>query len=147
MRQIKTHPADAVCVLCGDAVDLGDVAYFVNSHTKGIDNLCVCDDCLDKLVTVENVMKFAAQPGCACDSDEERFKDSVWSALYTYDDIIELCRRDFEERKESPVEWDRREIRTRLKEYVNRYDTEDFVECVEPSYETEIANTIEDIKG
>lgn len=139
---MKEH-ADGVCLLCSNPKDLGEIACYIDRH--GVYYPCVCDECLDKLITVENVMKFAAKPGCACDSDEERFKDSVWSALHTYDEIMELCRKDFEGRKESPVEWEQKEIKSRLKRYVERYYADDFVECVIPDIREQADELIEEM--
>ena len=126
---MKEH-ADGVCILCGKPKGFGEIACYIDR--RGADYLCVCDECFDELITVENVMRFADSPGRVCDSDEERFKESVWSELYTYDEIMRLCRKDFEEWKQCPVAWEQMKIKSRLASYVERYYKDGFVESAVP---------------
>lgn len=126
---MKEHNED-VCVLCGKPKEIREIACYIDR--RGADYLCVCDECFDELVTVENVMQFADPPMRVCDSAGERFKESVWSELYTYDEIMRLCRKDFEEWKKCPVAWEQMKIKSRLKSYVDRYHKADFVERAVP---------------
>lgn len=122
--------ADGICILCVKPKRMYEIACYIDS--RGADYLCVCDECFNELVTVENVMRFADSPGRLCHSDEERFKESVWSELYTYDEIMRLCRKDFDEWRKSPVAWEQMKIKSRLAHYIQRYYKDGFVESAVP---------------
>lgn len=122
----KDYAYDGYCVQCGRYTNRHDIAFLVTNDTqKKI--WCLCEDCFAEVITINNVMDFAYI------HDDS----SVWTTLYTYNELVSLAQKDFREVLTKAAEpgihpLKRQRVEQRLREYVDRIPVKDFIKFASP---------------
>lgn len=122
----KDFAYDGFCVQCGRYTNRHDIAFLVtNDPQKKI--WCLCEDCFAKVITLKNVLDFA------CVHDDS----SVWTTLYTYDEMVALAQKDLRNilaKKALPGVrlLERQRFEQRLRKYVDRISVKDFIKFASP---------------
>lgn len=117
-----------ICVKCGAHCDGCQADGFVDiAHSECLPKYWgVCKDCFDKMLDPEKVIQFSEK----VTNHDDPTDYGVYGYLYTDGEIVELLKKDFSERLIYPFEWQKEEMRKRMRAYLNTLE-EDFLDSVD----------------